>query len=120
VLAADAVAQPVEVRQILLAWRQLARQYRGELNPRAQARTRAETLTLARSLLSDVRAGADFAALMAEHSEDAGTAAQGSTYAVGPGTSFVPPFERLSRRLAPGQVGLVESAFGFHLIQRVR
>jgi parvulin-like peptidyl-prolyl isomerase len=52
------------------------------------------------------------------HSEDASTAS-GGVLVVTPDSSFVAPFEALSLRLEVGEAGLVRTAFGWHVIERV-
>jgi len=75
----------------------------------------------AKSRLSEIKrridGGADFAEQAKLHSED-GSAAQGGDLGwVSPG-AFVPEFERAMNALKPGQIsGLVQSEFGWHLIQ---
>ena len=62
-------------------------------------------------------AGADFAALAREHSED-GTAAQGGDLGFFARGQMVAPFEAAAFALAPGQVSqVVRSPFGLHLIR---
>ncbi len=64
-----------------------------------------------------IDAGADFADMAKQYSED-GSAAQGGDLGwVSPG-AFVPEFEKAMNALKPGQIsGLVQSEFGWHLIQ---
>jgi parvulin-like peptidyl-prolyl isomerase len=56
---------------------------------------------------------------MAELSEDPGSAKSGRSYDVTPDARLVGPFKNLSLRLNPGEVGVVRSSFGIHIIQRV-
>ena len=65
-----------------------------------------------------IQAGqADFAALARQHSEDSSAAQGGDLGWANPGM-FVPEFEQLMNRLAPGQVGEpLVSRFGVHLIE---
>jgi len=79
---------------------------------RTAARGRAE------KLLEQAKAGGDFAALAAEHSEDAGSKRKGGE--VGPFArgSMAPEFEEAAFSLKPGDVsGIVETDFGFHIIR---
>lgn len=64
-----------------------------------------------------IDAGADFAEMAKQYSED-GSASQGGDLGwVSPG-AFVPEFEKVMNTLKPGQIsGLVQSEFGWHLIQ---
>jgi len=62
--------------------------------------------------------GASFGALAAEHSEDGSSEHQGQLGLLARGET-VRPFEDAGWSLAPGEVsGVVETAFGFHLIRR--
>ena len=65
-----------------------------------------------------IQAGqADFAALARQHSEDSSAAQGGDLGWANPGV-FVPEFEQIMNRLAPGQVGEpLVSRFGVHLIE---
>lgn len=78
--------------------------------------------TAARDKLSDfkkriVTGQADFAALAREYSQDASAAQGGDLGWASPG-QFVPEFEEVMNRLAPGQVSdPLVSRFGVHLIQ---
>lgn len=69
------------------------------------------------SVLERARAGADFAALAREHSEDPGSAANGGELVVGRGET-VPPFEEAAFALEPGGLSpIVETQFGLHIIK---
>jgi len=65
-----------------------------------------------------IQAGqADFAALARQHSQDSSAAQGGDLGWANPGM-FVPEFEQIMNRLAPGQVGEpLVSRFGVHLIE---
>lgn len=78
---------------------------------------RAEARTEANDVLRQLRAGGDFAALAAEHSDD-GTATRGGDLGwFGPGR-MVEPFEKAAFGARVGQVvGPVETQFGYHLIE---
>jgi peptidyl-prolyl cis-trans isomerase D len=68
--------------------------------------------------LARVKGGADFGAVAAEVTEDAGKNDQGYL-PVGPKGQFVPDFENVAWTLEPGQVsGVVPSQFGWHIIRR--
>ncbi len=78
---------------------------------RADARARAE------ALLTRVRAGADFAALAREESDDSSAAAGGDLGYNARGR-MVAPFDEAQFALEVGQVSeIVETNFGFHLIK---
>lgn len=107
------------VKHILIGWRDLADSYQGELDPRAKARSRHEAEQLVKQLLGRLRAGEPIEPLMAEYSEDAGSASTGEAYEVVPGNQLVLDFRRLSLRLDVGEVGVVLTQFGWHIIKRV-
>src|SRR5206468_24245 len=75
----------------------------------------------AEGLLRQVQAqrGANFSQLAKRYSEDPGSKSRGGYLgAVGRGR-FVPAFDTVAWRLAPGAMsGLVRSPFGFHIIRR--
>ncbi|WP_245539570.1 peptidylprolyl isomerase [Pontibacter roseus] len=78
----------------------------------------------ARQKLEDLRkrilAGEDFAALAKEYSEDPGSAADGGQLGFFKKKELVPEYEAAALRLEPGQMSnVVESSFGFHLIQMI-
>lgn len=59
--------------------------------------------------------GADFAALMKANSKDPGP----GTYPVDANAQLVPPFKQLGLSLGKGQIDIVETSFGFHVMKRV-
>lgn len=79
------------------------------------ARTKAE------DLLKRAQAGEDFAKLAAENSDDPGSKAQGGDLSWISRGQTVPPFEKAAFALTkPNELsGVVESQFGFHVIQLV-
>ena len=79
---------------------------------RDAARTRAE------ELLARIRAGADFAELARENSEDTGSARRGGDLDYNPRGRMVAEFDETQFNLEVGEVSdLVETTFGFHIIQ---
>lgn len=116
ILARDARTNRAQVKHILIGWKDPER---GDQDPRAAARTRAEADQLAQSLLGRIRAGEPIEPLMAEFSEDPGSAVTGEAYEATPDAGLVFPFKRLSLRLDVGEAGLVLSEFGWHVIKRV-
>jgi peptidyl-prolyl cis-trans isomerase C len=73
---------------------------------------------LAAELRDRARAGANFATLAAEWSEDPGSAQRGGDLDYFPRGMMVPPFEEAAFSLAPGEISdLVESQFGLHIIR---
>jgi hypothetical protein len=119
ILAREPVTEHAVVKHILVAWAELAPAYGGQIDPRAAARTHEEADALALQLLGQVRAGEPIEPLMAEYSEDPGSAATGDGYTATPDASLVEPFKALSLRLNVGETGLVLTQYGWHIIKRV-
>lgn len=83
-----------------------------------ESRTKEQAETLAKELLSEVKANPDtFAALALEHSEDPGSATRGGTYDNIPEGQMVPEFNDYIFDNNIGSIGLVETDFGFHIIK---
>jgi hypothetical protein len=120
ILARDAVADSTAVKHILIGWRDLEASYPDGMDPRAAGRSRREAEELARQLLEQVRGGAPIEPLMAQHSEDRGSAETGRAYEVTSDASLVFEFRRMGLRLQPNEVGLVLTQFGWHIMKRVR
>jgi peptidyl-prolyl cis-trans isomerase SurA len=79
-----------------------------------QARARIE------EALRKLEAGADFAALAREYSEDASAVRGGDLGVVAPG-QMVPAFEEAAFALTPGaHSGIVETPYGYHLVLRTK
>jgi peptidyl-prolyl cis-trans isomerase D len=96
-----------QVRHILLT-----------LPPDADAAARAEVVAQISALRDQLQAGADFAELAREHSQDPGSAEQGGDLGWIERGIMVPPFEEAAFSLAPGVVSEpVETAFGYHLVE---
>ncbi len=81
---------------------------------------KAEKLARAEDLLAQLRADPSrFDALMAEHSEDPGSATSPDGYLFSAG-QMVEPFEDATRALEYGEISdVVESEFGYHIILRL-
>jgi PPIC-type PPIASE domain len=119
ILAREPVANTAQVKHILISWRDLADQFGGRLDSRAAKRSKADAEEEVRSLVKQLQDGADFDALMKAHSEDLGSAASGRAFTVTPDAQLVIEFRQLSLRLKPGEFGVCQSDFGFHIIKRV-
>ena len=71
-------------------------------------------------LLREARGGGDFAELARTHSQDSGSAANGGDLGVVVRGQTAPDFEAALFALEPGELSdVVESPFGFHVIQMV-
>ena len=78
----------------------------------------------ARQQLEDIRkrilAGEDFATLAKQYSQDPGSAQEGGVLGFFKKKELVPEYEAAALKLEPGQISnVVESQFGFHLIQMI-
>ncbi len=110
-------AAEVQVKHVLLGWKDLAAAYRGHMDPRAEARTNADAAKLAREVATRAE-NEDFDKLVAELSEDPGSKS-GDPYTVAADTQFVPEFKQLALRLMLNEVGIVKTNYGYHVIKRV-
>ena len=115
ILAREPVANNAQVKHILISWKDLE----SANDARAQKRTKEEAEALVKSLMTQIKAGADFDMLMKQHSEDPGSASTGRSYTVAPDKQLVIEFKQLALRLNVGEVGVVQSDFGFHIMKRV-
>lgn len=89
--------------------------YAGSLPGENVTMTKDEAKAQAIKLLHAARKkGADFAKLMKENSKDPGP----GTYPVTPDAGLVPPFKSLGLSLGKGQIDIVETSFGYHIIKR--
>lgn len=114
ILAREPVANNAQIKHILISWKDLA-----NAKDAALQRTKEQAEAQVKSLMGQLRAGADFDALMKQHSEDPGSATSARAYAVSPDAQLVIEFKQLGLRLDVNEVGVVESEFGFHIMKRV-
>ncbi|MDB4953996.1 MAG: Peptidyl-prolyl cis-trans isomerase PpiD [Myxococcales bacterium] len=119
ILARKETAPEVQVKHVLLGWKDLGDAYQGHLDPRAAKRTKEQTETLARQVENRLRSNpSQVDALIKEYSEDPGSLT-GEPYAIKSDTPFVPEFKNLAMRLKLDEVGVVKSNFGYHVMVRV-
>jgi peptidyl-prolyl cis-trans isomerase C len=71
----------------------------------------------AEELFEQLEGGADFMQLAGEKSEDPGSKAQGGDLGWAPRGVFVPAFDAAIFSMQPGELRLVQSEFGWHIIQ---
>lgn len=119
IMAREPRTDKAEVLHVLIGWAELAPAYGGRMDERAKTRSKADADTLAADVLERARAGEDFRGLMKAHSEDWGSATAGTSYTATPDAGLVPPFKALSLRLEPGETGIVQTDFGWHVITRI-
>jgi parvulin-like peptidyl-prolyl isomerase len=94
--------------------------YKGAKNaPKQTKRSKQDAQKLAAGLLKKLEAGADFAALVRSASEDS-SAKNGGDVGLQARGVLAMPFEQALFALKPGQhSGVVETEFGFHIIERL-
>ena len=84
----------------------------------ADAAAKAQAKTKAQTILKQVKAGKDFAALAKQHSEDPGSATNGGDLGFFEQGRMVGPFNDVAFSLKPGATSdLVETEFGYHIIR---
>jgi parvulin-like peptidyl-prolyl isomerase len=88
--------------------------------PTRVTRSRDEARALALGLLKQARAGAKIESLAAQHSDEPGAAARGGDLGTFPKGAMVPEFQQALEKLAVGEVGFVETVFGFHVVLRTQ
>lgn len=104
----------IEARHILVMHAESARVPEGITRSREEALARAEEVVL------QLRAGADWVATHGDYSDEPGAAEGGSLGRFERG-AMVPAFEDVAFLLAPEEISdVVETPFGFHIIQRLR
>ena len=121
ILARAPETSKATVKHILVSWGDLIRANPRRLtDPRAMNRTRAQAELLALEVLDKARAGDDFNQLMSKFSEDPVTGRLGAPIEVRPTGQLEPGFQALGLRLHVGEVGICQTAYGFHVVQRVQ
>jgi len=103
-----------KVKHILLGWTEFHAE-----DERGKRRDRKTLEKLVKDTVARLKKGEPLESLMAELSEDPGSATSGTPYEVTPEAGLVTPFKELSLRLKVGEVGVVKTDFGIHIIQRV-
>ncbi len=75
-----------------------------------------EKYTLAQEMVDRIKAGEDMAELAAEYTEDPGSVSTGGEYTFGRG-EMVPEFEEWSYSANIGDIDIVETSFGYHVMR---
>ena len=109
-----ASARNITARHILI-------QYMGARSADASVvRTREQARAVAADVLQRARTGDDFARLVVEYSDEAGAASRGGALGRFGRGKMVPEFDAAAFALKPEEIsGVVETPFGFHIIQRL-
>jgi peptidyl-prolyl cis-trans isomerase NIMA-interacting 1 len=113
--AAEQAGQPNEI-----AARHLLVSYQGAMRASPSVtRTKAEAQIRATEALTRAKAGEDFEVLVKEFSDEPGAGDRGGSLGRFGRGMMVPAFEKAAFKLTPGQISdLIETPFGFHVIQR--
>ena len=84
----------------------------------ADDQTKAAAKQKAEDLLASVKGGADFDALMAQESQDPGSATNPDGYIFTAAASYVQPFKEAAFDMEVGEYRLVESSYGWHIMKK--
>jgi hypothetical protein len=114
ILAREPLANHVQVKHILIGWKNTDAH-----DPRSENRTKADAEVEVKRLLDQLKAGADFDELMKTSSEDPGSASTARAYPVSPDAQLVIEFRQLALRLRIGEIGVVQTDFGLHIMKRI-
>lgn len=120
ILDREPVANTASVKHILISWKDQADAFGGHLDPRAAKRSKSDAEAEVKKILEEIKGGADFDGLMKTRSEDPGSASTARAYPVTPDAQLVIEFRQLALRLKVGEVGVVQSDFGFHIMKRLQ
>lgn len=102
----------IKARHILIA-------HKNAYNAQSKLRrTRSEAKELAEKVLRDLQSGADFATLSKQYGNDP-TASRGGDLGVFGAHQMMPNFSNRAFQLAENEIGICETIFGYHIVQRL-
>ncbi len=103
----------IGARHILIQW------MGAERAPASVVRSREQAYAVAQQVLKRAKAGEDFARLAIEFSDEPGAGPRGGSLGRFGRGQMVPAFEEAAFKLEVGEISdIVESPFGYHIIQR--
>jgi parvulin-like peptidyl-prolyl isomerase len=103
----------IAARHVLVQW------MNAEKAAPSVVRTKDQALAVAKEVLRRARAGDDLARLAVEYSDEPGAGNRGGSLGVFGHGAMVPAFEEAAFKLKVGEVSdIVETPFGYHVIQR--
>jgi peptidyl-prolyl cis-trans isomerase D len=85
--------------------------------PDASPTDKAAAKVKAEEVLRKIKSGSDFAKMAQQYSDDPGTKDRGGELGYFARGEMVKPFEEAAFKLNPGQVTLVQSQYGYHVLQ---
>jgi len=106
----------VRIRQIRVAWRELVKIYGKELPPAAIDRSRKDALAQIEKAREELRQGGDWNEVAARYSDTAPVT--GGIVLTRDG-AIPAPLKKRAFDLEVGKTGLVETSYGWHLIERL-
>lgn len=120
ILARAETAPLVQVKHVLIGWKELGEVLGERLDKRAAERSNADAAALALEVMGKLKAApGDLDKIVKEYSEDPGSLVDTEGYTIAPNSGMVPEFEKLALRLQLGEVGIVQTLFGYHVMVRV-
>jgi hypothetical protein len=108
-----ATPKKISARHVLVQW------MGSERAPTSVVRSRDQALAIAQEVLKKAKAGQDFARLAVDYSDEPGAGGRGGSLGRFGRGQMVGAFEAAAFKLSVGQISeIVESPFGYHIIQR--